>query len=329
MANKVVSIDPANNKMIVDGGAWSGSDGSDSGEPGWNQDQTWSGGASGDYFGSRPATQIFDGNHDNYGASNATQGTLTWTSPVAFPAGSKVEVMGQTGGTATNTATVNGGAGQTVANGKVWTELTYTPGDEAQFVITMKCNTNANTNWTAIRINGQELVDTGVGGAPTPNPGATKVEYQTKGGSGTVVGVSGNDILINISNDRDERWIKGFNVAGPTCLKEPTLTADIELLSTPLTVTPTNPDLNPGVSSENQRFVWTINGVEQVGVNVNPWKPGNLETGTQYTVTVRHEDYSQQYLKSPESVSFSFTTGAARSLFTLLEDEIDAYKLNL
>ena len=107
------------------------------------------------------------------------------------------------------------------------------------------------------------------------------------------------------------------------------LTADIELLSSPLTVTPIDPEVNPGVSPENQRFIWTINGVEQVGVNVNPWKPGNLEVNTDYTVTVRHEDYSQQYNKSPESVSFSFTTGAARSLFTLLEDEIDAYKLNL
>ena len=114
-------------------------------------------------FSSRPATQLFDGTLINYVASASGAGTITWTSEVAFPAGSKVEVMGQTTGSTTNTATVNGGADQAVANGVVWTELTYTPGDESEFVITMKSDTgSANTNWTAIRINGVMLVDKGV-----------------------------------------------------------------------------------------------------------------------------------------------------------------------
>ena len=171
----------------------------------------------------------------------------------------------------------------------------------------------------AIKVDGKLLLDKGA-----RDLGDAEVTYQTKGGKGDVVGVSGSDIYLNTSADTDERWIanEGFTVAGPTTVREPTLTADIELTSSSFTVTPTDPEVNPGVIPEDKRYVWTINGVEQVGVNVNPWKPGNLEVNTQYTVEVRHEDYSQKYIASPESASYTFTTGAARNIRSLYETKI-------
>jgi hypothetical protein len=114
--------------------------------------------------------------------------------------------MGQTTGSTTNTATVNGGADQTVANGKVWTQLTYADGDEAEFVITMKAdNISANTNWTAIRINGVMLIDKGL-----RDFGDTEVTYGPVTGTGTfqVADQLNNTMTIQNSNDR---WIDNNN----------------------------------------------------------------------------------------------------------------------
>ena len=109
----------------------------------------------------------------------------------------------------------------------------------------------------------------------------SKVRYQTKGGQGEVKGFSGNDLYIDKTGDKDNRWIKGQK-AGPAVAIDPTLTADLELVSNEFDPNPAD----PGVIEGDKRYTWTVNGVETT-VAANPWKPGNLQVNTEYTVSVR------------------------------------------
>ena len=109
------------------------------------------------------------------------------------------------------------------------------------------------------------------------------VEYQTKGGQGDIVSVNTNDntILLTDSGDRDNRWIKGFSVAGNIVVDEPLLTADVVLESSQFATTPTDVDTLKNI-------IWELNGTPISAGTTNPYKP-SLSTNTTYTVRVRHE----------------------------------------
>jgi hypothetical protein len=133
--------------------------------PAWNQAQIWSNSlkAAGGFLGGRGPTGAFDGDLNDYAASNSGGQVITFTSPIAFPADSSLEIIG---GGGTHLATVNGGPDQTVPSGTSFTPLTYTAGSESAFIITIRAAGGNNTNLTAIKINGRILVDTGISGDP-------------------------------------------------------------------------------------------------------------------------------------------------------------------
>ena len=137
----------------------------------WNQDALWSNSLTCNqgFFGSRPKEDAFDGTTSEYAASSGTAGDITFTSPVAFPAGCKVEVWCNTSSNARHDVFVNGGAKQVVPGGE-WVELTYNAGDEAAFVIIIRDDGSGNTNFNAIRINGLILVDSNVPGPAPAGP---------------------------------------------------------------------------------------------------------------------------------------------------------------
>jgi antitoxin component of MazEF toxin-antitoxin module len=143
--------------------------------------------------------------------------------------------------------------------------------------------------------------------------GANHVEYQTKGGQGDIVSVDvdNNQITLTDTGDRDNRWIADnqagtdFAVAGPSIVDEPLLTTDVELQSSEFSTTPIGVD---GL----REIIWNLNGVDQPGTTLNPYKPTGLATGTTYTVKVKH--VAQQLDPSEWSTSTTFTTGASRSL---------------
>ena len=69
---------------------------------------------------------------------------MTFTSPVAFPAESTLELYGMANPAGSYTVkTVNGGTPQSVAGG-AWQTITYVDGSESSFVITLQNNT---INW--------------------------------------------------------------------------------------------------------------------------------------------------------------------------------------
>ena len=164
--------------MVVDGGKWKALN---------TIRETWSDSLTCNtaFVSSRPPTQAFDTDTSNYASSDGTQGVMTFTSPVAMPTGCKLEVWGKQSFASKTIVTVNGGSEQLIDGGG-FQEVTYAPGDEAGFVITIKADSDtANTHFAGLRINGNILVDDQpIGGDPD---GAPVVEYQTNGGQGEIV----------------------------------------------------------------------------------------------------------------------------------------------
>ena len=320
----ILSLDSANKQMEVSGGDWNN----------FNDSKVWSA-LPGPDESEKPIAVCYDGTiYQNSVGSNYyfetkdfeitgfnTPASIVSITPASGNSGVTECLFSVNNGIKKSATFSNNGNTEPAVEFNVSGQL-----DSIQFFMGPTPEQDLGVGFWNIYVDGKLLVDQGI-----PGIGENKVTYQTKGGKGNVVGVSGNDIHLNTSADPDERWIvnQGFSVAGPTCLSEPTLTADIELTSSPFVVTPTNPNLNPGILPGNGLFIWTINGVEYPGVNVNPWQPGFLETGTLYTVSVRQKDSAGTYTESPESVDFSFTTGEALNLYSLFQTEIDAYKLTL
>ena len=299
---------PDSNTMVVDGGNWLGKS-----TTLWDQRPgvIWSNAlevVGGDFFGPTPKERAFNGDLDNYAASS-TNKTIRWTSPVAFPEGSKLELFFNTSETYTTTVTVNGNTPVSYS-GTSFVEIPYTAGAEAGFVIEMIAdNAASNTNWTAVKINDLLLVDDGVAGAPVN--GDTHVEYQTNGGEGTIVSVNTTDntIALNDTGDRDNRWIIGFSVAGPSVIDDPLLTNDVQLRSSDFATTP--PDVDT-----LKEIIWSINGIEYSAGVTNPWSPlEKLPTNSTVTVKVKYKGNTLE--DSDWSPNVTFTTGASiRSLFT-------------
>ena len=300
---KVVSTGyPDSNTMVVDGGEWKALN---------TIRETWSDSLTCNtaFVSSRPPTQAFDTDTSNYASSDGTQGVMTFTSPVAMPTGCKLEVWGKQSFASKTIVTVNGGSEQLIDGGG-FQEVTYAPGDEAGFVITIKADSDtANTHFAGLRINGNILVDDQpIGGDPD---GAPVVEYQTKGGEGTIVSVNTDDntLLVADTGDRDNRWIKGFSVAGPSIIDEPLLTNQVDLRGSDFATTP------PGADTLKE-IIWSINGTEYSAGVTNPWSPlEKLPTNSTVTVKVKYKGNTLE--DSEWSPDVTFTTGATlRSLFS-------------
>ena len=128
-----------------------------------NDSQTWSSSltSSTGFRGSEPATNAFDGSVSTV-CSAVGQGTVTYTSPVAVPSGSTIEVYVNGGD---HTVSVNGGSNQTVSAGSFKT-LQYTNPTTTPFTLAITRNTNADTGIKAIKIGGKVLVNPGQNIAP-------------------------------------------------------------------------------------------------------------------------------------------------------------------
>ena len=148
---------------------------------------------------------------------------------------------------------------------------------------------------------------------PAGSIGDGKIEFKTNGGQGEVVEVDRNTNIVKIANtgDSKNRWIGpnkadiDFYVAGPRIVDDPLLTTDVELQSSEFSTTPSDAD---GL----KEIVWNLNGVDQPGTTLNPYKPSGLAINTTYTVKVKH--VAQKLEPSDWSDSITFTTGASRSL---------------
>jgi hypothetical protein len=84
------------------------------------------------------------------------------------------------------------------------------------------------------------------------------------------------------------------------------LTSDVQLQSSEFSTTPEGVD---GL----KEIIWNLNGVDQPGTTLNPYKPSGLAINTTYNVKVKHVGVA---LKEPSewSATTVFTTGASRSL---------------
>ena len=116
----------------------------------------------------------------------------------------------------------------------------------------------SNIGIHGIYLDGKLLIDESAGVA-------TNVEYQTNGGQGDIIEVNTDDntLVIKDTGDRDNRWIKGFSVAGPSVIDTPLLTNDVELRGSDFATTP------PGVDTLKE-IVWSINGAEYSAGVTNP-----------------------------------------------------------
>ena len=123
------------------------------------------------------------------------------------------------------------------------------------------------------------LVDQGTG------LGDTNVEYQTNGGQGDIIEVNTDDntIVLSDTGDRDNRWIKGFSVAGPSIIDTPLLTNDVELRGSDFATTPADADTL-------KEIIWSINGTEYSAGTTNPWSPlEKLPINSTVTVKVKYK----------------------------------------
>ena len=321
------------NTMKVSGGKWKGTDGSTSGDAGWDQQARWRNMlevVGGSFAGS--ASRAFDGDM-NTNASSSGNKTIRFTSTVAFPSGVTLEVRCNKGTGGNHTISVNGAPGVSYPGTLGFAKIDYPAGAEAAFVIdVINDNTGAGTDLTGIRIGGKLLVDDDIAGpGPTPDLGDDKVEYQTNGGVGDLVSIDVAAKQLKIADStgttRDNRWIAdnkadtAFYVAGPSKLDEPLLTSEVYLKSSDFSTTPeTNPDGNP--IDALKTITWSItpdNGAEMIQVagqsgTENPYQPTGLTLNEWHTVKVKHEGLLLGESLGPWSDSIRFKTGASRNL---------------
>ena len=305
---KVISTGyPDSNTMVVDGGEWLGTDGSatDGVDLGWNQSETWT-----DYATNANFSKVFDGNDATYVANIGNPVTYTYTGKLT----GKVEV---TIGNFKNLL----GSGETYELNSSGNVVTISPTefdvwkeigtlDDEAMSITITGLSGNSALISGIKVDGQRLVDPTIAGAPTPI-GDNHVEYQTNGGQGDIISTdpNTNTLVIADTGDRDNRWIKGFSVAGPSVIDTPLLTNDVELRGSDFATTPADADTL-------KEIVWSINGTEYSAGVTNPWSPlEKLPTNSTVTVKVKYKGNTLE--DSDWSPDVTFTTGSTmRSLFS-------------
>ena len=173
-----------------------------SGVPNLNDGTVWSNSltSSSGFRSSEPKENAFDGDTSSI-CSAVNDGTITFTSPVAFASDSTIKVVVHGGD---HTVTVNGGDNQTISAGSLQT-VTYSNSGNATFTMTFKRDTSADTGVRAIEINGIILTDGLKGNSWTPTnfggsvaldslavSGARPILNTTQGGTAAGVGVFGS-----------------------------------------------------------------------------------------------------------------------------------------
>ena len=334
------------NTMVVDGGTWSGLDGS--GIASWNQDEEWTEAPIFNDTGRAPypgrdVINAFDGTIGTSAADGAMPNSGLWKwAFTGFDDAKTVELFGSS-----RTA-----GGQNQLNGVAFDEVTYanplTIDVEGTGLQNLQISGDYGNNYhmvlTGIKVDGRLLVNPGISGSPS---GDSHVEYQTNGGKGTIISTdtTDNTILLSDAADatRDNRWIKGtvdsdgnagnsgetgnaagavdFYAAGGQKSDDPTLTADIRLQCSEFATTPENVDTLKNI-------VWEIRNndtnatEEQDAGTVNPYKPNPaLQTGTSYTVRAKHQGNDLD--DSAYSNSTTFKTGATRNIREYYQEKIE------
>ena len=264
-------------------------------KPPLNDDQTWSNAPSANYGNIQ---EVFDGElttgaqvpTNTLGTIDASAWGFSDCLVEVYAAQQSPNITIQINGTPCP-ATASGG-------NKEWTGV-----DVTGPLTSITCiNTLGAHTLRAVRIDGVLLVD------PSKDD---HVEYQTNGGQGDIIEVNTTDntLVIKDTGDRDNRWIKGFSVAGPSIIDTPLLTNDVQLRGSDFATTPADADTL-------KEIVWSINDVEYSAGVTNPWSPlEKLPTNTTVTVKVK---YKGNVLEDSDwSPDVTFTTGASmRSLFT-------------
>ncbi len=208
----VISTDTTANTMIVDGGAWTGSDGSVVGT--WNQSQSWGSNvatANQGTGGVQSPTASFNG--ELTGPSSQTSGNTATFGRLYLPlspaiTASTVEVL--VNDTNPMNLSVKIGGSDTANVQSVpfqWTTV-YSGNGAVTQVNCLAQDSGHISQFAGIKINGLLLVDPGVPDAPV---GETEVTGPAKSGTGNFDGNTG--AVVDVTNT-NQQWISNDNRLG-------------------------------------------------------------------------------------------------------------------
>ena len=245
----VISTDLAANTMTVDGGQWGV----------YNDSQVWSNSVtspSGFQAGQEPSGG-FDGSTDTYAGAANLDDPLTFTPATPITYTTSVEIYTAQAGTASlngvSVATPDAVAWVTLASGYSGTINS----------IVVDAQGDRRSTFTAIRVDGLLLVDTGAGFSDN------RVQALSPGGTGDIVQInaSNNTMLLSNSNNR---WISNnkagtaFSVAAGSLANPPAPDyLDIAFTSMNAGTTPFT-----GISATLSSRTWTL---ETASSKAGPW----------------------------------------------------------
>ena len=204
-----LSVDTTTNSMVVDGGAWTGSDGSYTGP---NQSRVWSADTTfSNVSNEENIKKLFDGSFStiSYGTSSTNQ-TITFNPPIV---GTTFEISDAQAAGFNPVYTINGNSKTGVGVSNSPTSFNFT--DISSIVVggslsEVVYSVNSGSSWTpglnGIRVDGKLLVDTGLFEAPS-----TEVTGPVKSGTGNFAGNTGP--VVDVSNSNQD-WIDNQNRLG-------------------------------------------------------------------------------------------------------------------
>ena len=194
---KVISTGyPDSNTITVDGGDWTGADGSGFGDGRYLPDQEWSDGITTNGT-INDTSKGFDGN------LNSKMQTSSSSSYIEIDLGDQLEGVLETYKCSGSKATLNGVASVGTPLSGWWAIGTCVKGVTS--VVRSFDNSSYGGEINALRVDGKVLVNASIPGGS----GDTHVEYQTNGGQGSIIEVNTTDntLLVTNSGDGDNRWI--------------------------------------------------------------------------------------------------------------------------
>jgi hypothetical protein len=203
---EVASTDIAANSMVVSGGAWKGSDGSAIG--GWNQSKVWSSNTTATSPANYSAVNSFDGLETTYSRAD---GRADISFQLDMAVSGVIEVLTRPTGTPVgyNQITIYNNTFQQIfdSSGNVseypnWTNCGSLT-NAARIRIRSDSNNQGPTLY-GVKINGELLVDAGIGG----DPAETEVTAPVKSGTGNFAGNIG--VVVDVTNSNQE-WVSNDN----------------------------------------------------------------------------------------------------------------------
>ncbi len=298
-AAEVIDVDVAANTMTVDGGSWSGADGTgDTGDGRYEPTQEWSADTTtnASWFSSTLSNkQIFDGDTTTKGLSQ--QGgsitfnfTLQNVTSLAYwsERNSTITIVGNSGTGTASTPSLN------TSTGEIFTvpqSALDAAGTTITQIILQSDTSGAGMYCYGVYVNGKLLVDASI----PSGGGKTRVTGSTETAEGTFLEADGTEVDLSSSSGR---WIADnkdgidFTIAGPSIVDAPLLTADITLVSSQFATTPINQD-----SLKNAKWIITKQGGSTEVLNagaVTSYNPpnGTFDPNSTYTVSVEYEGFA-------------------------------------